>query len=216
MARHYLRRDGTIETITDAEDLALSVKPATDELNRADAAWQGNLWRQVGKLIGCILRCFPLFLRVFIRAERVRAHGEHAAQVTGVGVLILVIYALGGIMGFHAWSLGLFSWLGIDLAAFGLVTLAVAAGHLAIADRHPARCHGNGFGLLNVHALFSGREPHHVWTWLQDGACVGYGLYVIRSAPEENRAWTALLVVGVLAMGLGYTWYSQSQSGDDE
>ena len=109
----------------------------------------------------------------------------------------------------HQWRIGWFSALGIALLSAGLLTLALGWIHLKIGEHFPEKVRGNGYGLLNIYCLFTGLNPTHLWTFLQDAAIVGAFIYFVAVEPAQNRV-PAFIGCGIMAACiLGWTWHAQ-------
>ena len=136
--------------LTEIQEMQDSAKPVTDACRKADEAWQSVLWGFVGFMINRTIGCLPLLQRVFIHPSHIEQYEERAIALGLGGAGLMVLYAIGGILGLHDWSLGVVSWLGIGLLAVAAVAFALCLAHLAIAARHPEKSTGAGFGLLNI------------------------------------------------------------------
>lgn len=158
--------------------------------------------------------CLPLWQRVFLHPKIIRVHIARTWGATLAGLLLIALYALGGVLGMHHWGVGAFTSAGIFLLALGLATRLLGYLQLLISKARPEKCSGNGFGWLNMVCLFTPFRPWHLWTLLQDGAFIGVYAWMVRGASQHEKT-TVVIVGGLLLLTvLGFTWYSQAKFAD--
>ena len=168
-------------------------------------------------VMACILflvsSCLPLWQRVFLHPKIIRVHIARTMIATLAGSALILLYAVGGMMGLHNWSVGAFTTVGIFLLGLSLATRLLGYVQLWISHAHPEKCTGNGYGWLNVICLFTPFRPSHLWTVLQDGAFIGAYIWMVRGASQHDKGGV-MIVGGLLILTvLGFNWYSQVPRG---
>jgi hypothetical protein len=157
----------------------------------------------------------PLWLRVFIHPQVIKLHIRRTKIPIGIGLILIALWFFFGFIGWHDYSLGFFSKVGLFLIAFGSITLLIGWGQYFLSSKYSNICDkGNGYGILNLHCVATGFKPSHILTWLQDGFFVFlYFLAILALQPQDRLLGILILGIPLLTV-FGYTWYCQYKFSD--
>ena len=184
--------------------------------NNHEGVWGVLVVLFIGLLLFAISSCLPLWQRVFIHQKVIRIHMARSKVLITFCIVILVLYALFGLMGFHHWQIGIFSGLAIGFMALAFCTLGVGRLQLMLSERYIGLCAGNGYGLLNLFCIFSDSGPSHIYTYLQDSLWIAATIFSVNQAPDEGKGLVLIFCSLLCATVVGYNWFCQVKFAESD
>jgi hypothetical protein len=202
-----------------------SVRPAVEQLQSQQGAWAAFIipiivWvlTKFGKLIAGPL---PLWERTLMHTAVVKYHQRRSLYFAFLLPLIIL-----GLQVFSSWNNSKSG--GVDFGAilnssgtfllilcgFGLVSYGLGFLQYSLSVANFDKVLGNGYGLLNLHVLFTKGQPSQTLTYLQDGI-LAIVIAVMFFDGRSSRVITSVIAIAMVeAILLGYTLWCQNKFKD--